>query len=460
MKRSIEMATLIEKLSDFVLLTTYEDISEEARHRAKQCILDTLGVTLAGSKDPIHKPVIEYLKEIGGKKQSTVIGFGMKTSVPHAAFANGIFGHVLDYDDYTFSFIGHATVVIVPVILALGELLKSSGKDLLTAFLIGTEVQWKVGEALVSYGNHYDKGWHSSGTVGTLGAAAAAGKLLRLDSEKMAHAFSIAASEASGMREQFGTMTKSFHIGRAADNGITAAFLARGGFTGARTALEGDTGLFRLMADQYDVDKIKEFGNPWGILDPDSKRGVIFKLYPCCGSGDGANDGIFSLIDEHDIRPEEVESVECFAHEKKFKNLRHHHPRTGLEAKFSLEYWMAAALLERNLGLEQFTDEKVQRPELQEFMKKVIFSGLPEMPDRYPVKIKVNLKNGASYVRTYWPPKASPGNPPSDEELIGKYIDCSKGYGLPQDKIEKSIETIMRLEELGDANRLLALMYK
>lgn len=454
------MATLIEKLTDFVLRTRYEDISEDARHKAKQCILDTLGVTLAGSKDPIQKPVLDYLREIGGKEQSTVIGFGMKTSAPHAAFANGIFGHVLDFDDYTFSFIGHATVVVVPVILALGELLKSSGKDLLTAFLIGTEVQWKVGEALVSYGNHYDKGWHSSGTVGTLGAAAAAGKLLQLDSERMANAFSIAASEASGMREQFGTMTKSFHVGRAADNGITAALLAKGGFTGAKTALDGDTGMFRLMADEYDLSKINGLGKPWGLLDPDSRRGVIFKLYPCCGSGDGVNDGIFSLIEEYNIRAEDVESVECFAHEKKFRNLRYHHPQTGLEAKFSLEYWMAAALLERNLGLEQFTDEKVQRPEVQEFMKRVRFSGLPKIKERYPIKIKINLRNGASYVRTFWPPRASPENPPTDKELIDKYIDCSNWYGLPQDKIEKSIETIMRLEELEDANQLLAMMYK
>lgn len=451
------MTTIIEGLTTFVIETCYETIPEEGKHRAKQCILDTIGVTLAGSNDPIHKPVMEYLREVGGNKQSTVIGFGTKTSAPHAAFANGVFGHVLDYDDYTFSFIGHPTVVVAPVILSIGEVLNSNGKDLLTAFLLGTEVQWKIGEALVGSGNHYNKGWHSTGTVGTLGAVAAAGKLLRLDSEKMANAFSIAASEISGIREQFGTMAKPFHAGRAAENGVVAALLARGGFTGAKTAFEGETGIFRLIADDYDLSKIDRLGDPWGLLDPDSQKGIIFKLYPCCGSGDGAIDGIFSMIEEHGIKTEEVESIECFANEHKVRNLKHHNPQTGMEAKFSLEYWLTIALLEGKVGIDQFVDEKVNDPRVQEFMKKIVFSVSPGMP-RPPVKIKINMRNGNSYTKTYWPPKASPENPASDEELIAKYRNCAEWSGLTREETEKSVEFIMGIERLKDINGLMKLM--
>ncbi len=454
-----EKRYLTEKFAAFVLETRYPDIPGEATHKAKQCILDTIGVTLAGSTDPVRSPVLKYLEEIGGKKQSTVIGVGLKTSAPQAALANGIFGHVLDYDDFNFCFIGHTTVVVVPVILALGEMLKSSGEEAITAFILGTEVQWRLGDALVAGGNHYSKGWHSTGTIGTIGAAAAAGKLLRLNFEEMANAFSIAVSEAAGIREQFGTMTKSFHAGRAAENGIVAALLAKGGFTGVRSAFEGPTGFLPLVADQYHLDQMRPFGRPWGILDPDAQRGVIFKLYPCCGSGDGAIDCIFALIKEHGLRAEDVASVECFAHERKVANLRYHLPQTGLEGKFSLEYWLTIALLDGQVGLQQFTDEKVRDPRVQEFMKRITFVADPEMP-RFPVRIQVNMKNGQSHAKTFWPPKASPENPATDEELILKFRSCAEWYGLPPEKIEKSIDFILNLEKVKDLRPLLKWMVR
>ena len=450
---------LTEKLADFVIHSEYKDMPEEARHKAKQCILDTIGVTLAGSVEPIHRPVRKYLEEVGGNKQSTVIGLGFKTSAPHAAFANGVFGHVLDYDDLTYLFITHTSVVIVPVVFALGELLGSTGSDIISAFMVGTEMQWKLGDAMIASGNHYRKGWHSTGTIGTLGAAAAAGKMLGLDSEKMANAIAIAASEAAGVRQQKGTMTKSFHAGRAAENGVVAALLAREGFTGAQNALEGEMGFFTLMADEYDLDKIQNFGQPWGIVEPTTSRGLVFKLYPCCGSGDGTIDGMFSLIEDHDIKAEEVESIECFAHEGKLGNLIYHSPRTALEAKFSLEYWMAITLVERQAGLRQFTDEKVQDPKVRDLMARVKVSPDPDNP-RFPVRIKVNLKDGRTYTTMYWPPKASPENPASDEDLIAKYRDCAEWCGLPKEKTEKSIALIMGLERLKDVSDLMKLLYR
>lgn len=451
---------LTEKLAAFVVDTEYEDIQEEARLKAKRCILDCLGVALAGTTHPINEPIKEYLGEIGGKEQSTVIGLGIKTSAPNAAFANGTFGHVLDYDDTNQIFVGHSTVVILPAILALGELLKSTGEDMLTAFLVGTEVQWKMGDALVFSGDHYNKGWHSTCTVGTFGAVAAAGKLLQLDSGKMAHAFGIAASEATGFQEQFGTHCKPFHAGRANENGVRAALLARGGFTSARSALEGKLGYLRLVADEYDLEKIGGFGEPWGFLEPTLARGINLKMYPVCGGGMGSVEGMLSLIEEHDIKAEDVESVDCFARPKYVELLMHHDPRTGLEAKFSIEYWMTIALLERQAGLKQFTDEKVQEPRVREFVKRVKVT--PDPSIQYPwskVRIKVNMKDGRSYTKTYFPPKGSPENPMSDDELIAKYRGCAEWFGLGKEKTEKSIRLIMELEKLGNVDELMKLMY-
>jgi 2-methylcitrate dehydratase PrpD len=254
-------------------------------------------------------------------------------------------------------------------------------------------------------------------------------------------------------------MAKSFHAGRAAENGITAALLARQGFTGAKTALEGSMGLFPLMADEFDPTRVRDLGRPWGIVDPAFDRAVVFKLYPCCGSGDGAIDGMLALMEENGIRAEDVAAVEVYGHEKKLGNLRYHRPQTGLEAKFSMEYWMAVALLKKKAGLKQFTDRSVQDPKVQEFMEKVKFIHDPEVP-RFPVRIEVKLRDGRSCKKMYWPFKGYPENPISDEDLIAKYRDCAEWFGLPQARTEKSIRLLMEFEKLSGLDALLRLMVK
>jgi len=163
------------------------------------------------------------------------------------------------------------------------------------------------------------------------------------------------------------------------------------------------------------------------------------------------------MIKEHDIKMGDVESIECFGNEHKVRNLKHHNLQTGLEARFSLEYWLAMALLEKEVGIEQFVDEKVNDPRVQEFMKKIVFSASPGML-RHPVKIKINMRNGNSYTKTYWPPKASSENPASDEDLIAKYRSCTEWSGLTREETEKSIEFIMGIEKLKGINGLMKLM--
>src|SRR4051812_46981697 len=314
---------------------------------------------------------MHYLEAIGGAPDATIVGLGRKTSITNAALVNGVFGHVLDYDDTNQIFIGHGSVVIVPAIFALAEKLGSSGKDMLTAYMLGTEVQWKLGEALVDSGDHYARGWHSTSTIGAFGAAAAAAKLLRLDAEQAANAFGIAASEVGGFQEQFGTQCKPFHAGRANEIGVRAALLAQGGFTSARSAFEGKVGWLKLVADKYDLSKVERFGEPWGILEETFGRGMNLKAHPVCASALGAVEGMQSLVAQHGFTADEVETIECGVRPHSLNILMYHDPKTGLEAKFSAEYWPAITLLRGRLGLREITDEVVAHPDVQALIGKV-----------------------------------------------------------------------------------------
>jgi 2-methylcitrate dehydratase PrpD len=447
---------LTETLAGFVTRARYEDIPGPARRKAAECVLDCVGVAIAGSADPIREPIRRYLDEIGGHPHATVIGLGARTSTESAAFANGVFGHVLDYDDTNQIFIGHASAVVVPAMLALGERLGCPGRDLITAYMVGTEVQWRLGEALVTSGDHYAKGWHSTGTVGTFGATAAAGKLMGLDTSRMTHAFGLAASEAGGFQEQFGTHAKSFHAGRANENGVRAALLARDGFTSARSALDGSLGYLRLVADQYDASKIAGFAQPWGILEPTFVRGINLKKYPVCASGLGAIDGMLALVLEHDIDPADVETIECAVRPKSLDILMHHDPKTGLEAKFSLEYWVAAALLDREFGLRQTTDAHVLRPAVRELIRKVRLTKDPTIT--FPasrVKLTVTLTDGRELRTVAYPPKGAPDNPMSEAELVAKFRDCAAWGGLAPDRTERAIAMLLGLEDLKDVAALM-----
>jgi 2-methylcitrate dehydratase PrpD len=448
--------TLTEKLAGFVCDVEYRDIPEKAITKAKQCILDCFGAAIAGSAEPIRKPIAGYLRRVPGGDDATVIGLGVKASVPQAAFANGVFGHVLDYDDTNQMFVGHGTVVILPAILAICEAAGLSGEDALTAYMVGTEVQWKLGDALVTSGNHYAKGWHSTGTIGTLGATAAAGKLLGLDVDQMTNALGIAASEAGGFQEQFGTHCKSFHAGRANENGINAALLAEEGLTSSRTALDGRLGYLKVSTDRYDLGKVSGLGDPWGIMEPTVARGINLKMYPICGGGVGGVEGILSLVEKHDLEPEVVESIECHLRPKYSELLMYHDPVTGLEAKFSMEYWMARAILDRRLGLPQFTEEKIRDPRSRELVKRVMLVPDPEMEyTSSKVRVIVKTRNGRSFDTVYFPPKGTPENPMTEKELIEKYRECAEWSGLTKNNTEESMKLIMGLEKLEDVGVLM-----
>jgi 2-methylcitrate dehydratase PrpD len=448
-----------EQLATSVVNVRHDDIPDDVRRKAVACILDCVGATLAGSMEPIRVPVTRFVDARGGRTDATVIGTGTKSSIVNAAFANGVFGHVLDFDDTNQIFVGHGSVVVVPAILALAEHLGASGRDVVTAYMVGTEVQWRLGDAFVYSGNHYAKGWHSTCTIGSFGAAAAAGKLLRLDVTQLTHAIGLTASMAAGFQEQFGTHGKAFHAGRANENGVNAALLAQGGFTSATRAIEGPVGFARLVADQYDLEKVEGFGRPWGISDPTFARGINLKKFPVCASGVGAIEGMLELAAEHGIRPDDVATIECGVRPHALNILMYHQPQTGLEAKFSVEYWVAAALLDRAFGLRQTTDEMVRRPAVQDLMRKVTVFGDPEIVFPWSkVKIKVTLKDGRILDKLYYPPRGAADNPMSDAELVEKFNDCAGSAGWSKEKSERAVTMLAELDTLKDVRGLMSLL--
>jgi 2-methylcitrate dehydratase PrpD len=447
---------LTEKFARLVVGAAYEKLPSRAIEKAKECILDCVGVAIAGSVESVRSPLEHYLNALSGSDDATIVGLGRKTSVTNAALVNGVFGHVLDYDDTNQIFIGHGSVVIVPAILALAEKLGASGKDMLIAYMVGTEVQWKLGEALVASGDHYARGWHSTSTIGAFGATAAAAKLLRLDEESAASAFGIAASEVGGFQEQFGTHCKPFHAGRANEIGVRAALLAQGGFTSARSAFEGKVGWLKLVADNYDLSRVDRFGDPWGLLEETFGRGMNLKAHPVCASGLGAVEGMQSLMRTHGFGAEDVETIRCGVRPHSLNILMYHEPKTGLEAKFSAEYWPAITLLRGRLGLRETMDEIVSSPEVQAMIKKVTVYPDPEISVATArVVIEVTLKDGRVVREAYFPAKGATDNPLTRDELTGKFNECAEWGGVSAANAARAVELLLSLERVRTAGELM-----
>lgn len=450
---------MTEKLANFIVETDFDSIPPEGIEVVKRVSLDCLGATLAGYDHPMGKIITDFVKESDASPKATVIGAGFKTSPAEAALANGTMAHALDYDDYSLELCGHPSVSLLPAILAIGEDRKISGKKAIEAYVIGFEVESKLGSGINL--RHYELGWHATCTLGTMGAAAACCAMLGLDTEKTRMALGIAASEAGGLRQNFGTMTKPFHAGLSARNGVIAALLAEKGFTADRNIMEAEYGFCNLFCGkgQYDPETITgSLGDPFAILKP----GISIKPYPSCGGTHTALDAMLHLVKENDIRPEDVEEINVDANELLPKVLIHSRPQSGLEGKFSMEYCTAIAVLERKASLEQFTDEKVRDPKVVDLVKRVTMRPTPDlkvdgMVASVPVKVMVKLKDGRQLSRQVDIAKGNPGLPLSREEVTVKFKDCARHH-LSEEKSQRVVTLMDGLEDVGDISELMELV--
>jgi len=462
-----DVSTLTDYVAGFVTGTKAGDIPKDVAHLGKRSVLDGIGLALAGAASQQGEISRRYLSNLGiaSDKGSTVIGASLRVPARFAAFANGLTIHADDYDDTqlavakdrVYGLLTHPTAPALPPVLALAERERTSGLAMMLAYQVGVEVECKVAEAILP--RHYQHGFHSTATCGSIGAAAGAAKLLGLDREATRRALSIGATQAGGLRENFGTMTKPFHAGRAAENGVVAAELAALGFTASPNGLEAERGFFRAAGGGYSPEMIAgKLGEPWTFHFP----GVSIKPHP---SGSLTHPGMavmMELIAKNDIRPERVKRVAVGTNHNMPNALIHHQPKNELQAKFSMEFCMAILLLERKGGLEQFTDEVVNRADVQAMIARVNFGVHPEAEaagfDKMTTLIEVELDDGRVIKGRADFGKGSPANPMTDAELAEKFRQCAAWGGLDRAAAEQVLKLLWKIEELKDVNELTSLL--
>jgi 2-methylcitrate dehydratase PrpD len=448
-KQKIEVARQVAR---FIVKTDLSQIPAQVIEKGKQCILDALGCGLYGQEFEATKIVSQLAREWGGRPEASTIGTGVKVPSAIAALVNGIAIHVADYDDSSVLFRGHPTSVVLPPVLALCERGQRSGKDLLLAYILGLEVGGKLGK--VMGWSHYEAGWHGTGTIGTIASAAASAKALELDEGKTSYALAIATSETSGIRENFGTMVKSFHAGQASFAGVLAALLAKNGYEGALTAFEGPCGFRRVFSGESEMNRwADELGEPYALMD------VGFKRYPSCACTHTSLDALEDLRKENLFSWEDVEEVKCSVPPLVPSILVHHEPKNGLEAKFSLEYCISAFLVQGELDLSCFEKDAVSDPKVRKLMPRVKMVPSKDLENLMktenllaPIDIEIKLKNRTLSKRVR-EAKGGPSSPLRMEEVKEKVRVCS-GRILSSEKVEKAIDLVSSLESLPRVNTL------
>ena len=440
----------------------------DAIHLAKRCVIDGLGVMLAGSTARGSRIIHEYIRSSETAGEATVLGpAAFRASAAAAALANGASGHALDFDDTQlattsdriFGLMTHPTVPPLAAALAICERDRMSGPRFLEAFLVGFEVECKMAEAIDP--SHYQQGFHSSGTIGAFGAMAAAARLLELGPRATAHALSIVASLSSGIRVNFGTMTKPLHVGRAAQNGVLAAELASRGFTGGEDGLDGPWGYFNVFsfAKGFEADRLMgRMGNPYSIVTP----GVSIKPYPCGVLGHPSMDAMRRLVVEHDVDPQQIRAIRLRAGSNILNPLRYPIAHSELEAKFCPAFMLSSIALRRKAGIHEFTDEFVQSAAVQDMMTRVETILDPEIEARGFEKIRsrveVDFEDGRQLVQDaeerY---RGGPDLPFTREELHEKFSECA-ALVLAEKGIEEAFRVVESIEEVSDVSGLVRLL--
>jgi 2-methylcitrate dehydratase PrpD len=463
-----ETTSATQAVIHFIEQTRYDDLPDEALSIAKHCIIDGIGVMLAGSTQAAGRIVRDFAVDIGARPQATIFGrTPVRTSVGNAALANGTSGHALDWDDTQlatsadriFGLLTHPTIPPLIAALAIGEQAEISGRMLLEAFLTGFEVECKIAEAISPA--HYKQGFHSSGTVGTFGAAVAAAKLLHLEGEQLAHTLAIAASSSSGVRVNFGSMTKPLHVGRAAQNGVIAAQLAARGFTGGADALDPPWGFFSSFSrgEGFDPDRIVgKLGNPLTIVWP----GVSIKPYPCGVLGHPTMDAMRKLVIDNEVAPDDIVAIRVRAGSNILDPLRYEFAHNELEAKFCPAFMVSAIALRRKAGVHEFNDEFVRSEPVRALMRRVQRVHDPEIEARGWEKIRSTVEVDIADGRTLVQPaderyRGGPELPFTRDELFEKFGDCAT-IVLDRDRVAKVFAALESLESVEHIGRLVELL--
>ncbi len=429
---------------------------EAAIEAARRAFIDVLSVSIPGAAEPVTQLAFQTVAPWGAGP-STAIGQGACLAPPWAALVNGAAAHALDFDDNFDPAKAHATAVLAPAILALGESEGAPGRACLDAYIAGLQILGRVGQGVNPV--HRNRGWHATATIGAVGAAAACARLLKLDADSAANAISMATSMAGGFMSQFGTMTKPLHAGLAAKAGVMAASLARAGVDAGRDTLDGPTGMNRLMVGP-DYERLRDglthvehgqtlrfeteaIGEPLLLLS----SGLKVKRFPNCGSAHRAMDGVLTLMQENDFTPDQVEAVHVRAPVTHLNNLMHMNPQDGLQAKFSLEYGVAVALLTGAATLQDFTDAAVGRADIRAFLPRVHRHPVDKAEGEFPTEVEIVLQDGRVFQTAVAMPAGSLAAPFTLDQHWAKLDGCAAGFLAP-DRIESLSRALAEFAEL------------
>jgi len=427
-----------QEIARFVIET--REVPDDVRSLATNHLVDGIAVMLSGATEASGAIVRAHLREVGGIAQATVVGSTLRAPQQAAAWANGTAGHAMDYDDTqlatdpqsVYGLLTHPTVPALAGALAAAEVAGASGAALLDAYIVGVEAECRIADAVDP--RHYRDGFHSTATMGVFGSAAAAERLYRCDLDQTLRAFGLAASMSAGLRENFGTMTKPFHAGRAAENGLFAVLLARRGWTAAKNILEAKRGFYSAAAGGFNAAKISgELGKPYFFVEP----GISIKPYPSGSLSHPAQDVLLDLVRAHDVRPEQVERIEVGVNSQVPNALIHTRPTTALEGKFSLQFQMAIGVLERAAGIAQFIDSKVKDAHTRALMERVFVHVDPEIEalgyNEMRMTVGIVLKDGRHLSGRADAAKGHPRKPMKRDDLREKFMDCA-ALVMPADR--------------------------
>ncbi len=437
-----------ETLARFILNTPAEAIPAPILHEGKRCIINYMAVALYASADPSMAILTGLFEEEGGVEIASLIGAGTRTNLQNAALANGYLAHLEDYDDTHFPTVIHPSAPTIPAAFAVAEREGATGLDVLAATVIGIEACCRVG--LSVYPNHYDAGWHITGTCGVFGAAGAAGRLLGLDESQMTQALGIAGTQAAGVREVFGSMSKPFHAGRSAQSGVLAGLLARRGFTSTREILEGRRGFAAVLSTASDMTQITDaLGERWELPN----NGL--KPYSCGVVSHPLIDAMIALRNTHGVAADDVESVSARVHPLVLELMDRPNPRVGLEGKFSHQHSMAVGLIDGGAFPAQYTDERVLDPAVAALRDKIRATVDTSVAED-AAEVTVTLRDGRSITESVEHATGAPENPMSDTHLENKFRTLARRV-LSQSQADELLAALWALDTADDVTGVMAL---
>ena len=451
------MTSVTQRLAEWIAGVGYDDVPEVALRRVEERFVDTLGVQLAGRATPTGKILLEYVRGFGETKpESSVVGAGYKTTAAFATLLNGTAGHALEFDDIA-AFSGHYANPVTAATLAVGEKLGVSGRDLIVAWMVGYEVIWRTAKPTMDQGGPklLQTGWFNQGFQPVMGVAAATAKLMGLNVTQIRMAIGHAASAMGGVQKNRASDTKGFTAGNAAMHGVMAGELIGMGFTANADILDGDDGVMRMIGQEVgDPEKVVEDLGTWDMAE----RGSTMRLNASCAAGHWAMTAIGQIFEERPVQPDEIESIDVHLPAFLEQSKPFHHPQTGLEGKYSVEYDMAAMVLDGRGGLAQYTDEAVRRPEGQELMKRVHW--VPLEGDLTRVKLEstvvLTLKDGT--VRTASAAQkdlhGTMFDPLTEDEVRGKFNECATAVMPDEAQRNEVIDLCLRLRSLSSVREL------